>query len=310
MKDGVGGAAGLGGEHGVEQAGLGLAEAEAAVVGGGAEIDEQAVLAEPVVGQHADRAVVERDHRVAAAGGFEDLGQGDVLGAEGDLAVELEPVHAAGDGELEVGGRAVEHALGADAPAVADQFADGLGDLLGGDFEGAGVEAVVLDGSEAELFEAFAGTGLGLDVAADGAAAVGLDGDLAGREGGDAGAVVVEFEFGDERVGAAGLHGGADGQAGRRRQLDLGEFEALDQLVERDAGLGHDPAEHGVLLGLGDHHLLFVAETGHPEEDAAVVEAGGAADAEQDEAGQEDQGLGEVHALVARVGASRARSSA
>ena len=73
----------------------------------------------------------------------------------------------------------------------------------------------------------------------------------------------------------------------------------LDQLQRRHAGLGQDAAEHQVLLRLDEGDLLLVAEPEDPGHDAQVVEPGGAADAQDQQARQEDQGLGEVHAVVA-----------
>ena len=63
---------------------------------GGAQVGEHAVLLEPLLGEHAHRAVAQLDHGLAPAGGGEQVGQADALAAEVDAAAELEPVDAGG----------------------------------------------------------------------------------------------------------------------------------------------------------------------------------------------------------------------
>ena len=130
---------------------------------------------------------------------------------------------------------------------------------------------------------------------------LGRDRQRGGPAGRDHGAVVVELELGQEPVGGQPpvLPRGPQGQAGARRGVDLLEPHRLDELGRRDPGLGQDPAEHDVLLGLGEDDLLLVAEPDDPGHDADVVEPRGAADAQDQQAGHEHQRLGQVHAVVA-----------
>ena len=182
------------------------------------------------------------------------------------------------------------------------------GHPLGGQLERARVQPRVLGLAEAQLEELDVGGALGPGVAADHQAQLGRDGQRRGPAGRDHGAVVVELQLADQLVGAQApvLPGGPQRQAGPRLGVDLLEVERLDQLQGRHAGLGQDPAEHQVLLRLDEGDLLLVAQPEDPRHDAQVVEPGGPADAQDQQAGEQDQGLGEVHAAVRRGGASRA----
>ena len=151
---------GLGGEQGIEQAGLGVAEPEVAVFLG-AEVDEHPVLLEPFLGEHPHRAVAERDHRLASAGGGEQVGKADLGAAVVDVAVELEPVDPGGDRELELAGRADQLPFGLDPPAGQDEFAGDLPQSLGGKLHRAGVDPRVLRLAEPHLEEQDVGRALG-----------------------------------------------------------------------------------------------------------------------------------------------------
>ena len=291
---------GLVGQQRVEHAGLGGVEPQAAVLGG-PQVGEHAVLLEPLLRQHAHRAVAQLDHGLAPAGRREEVGQADALAAVVDAAVEVEPVDAGGQRELELAGRADQLPLGLDPPAGQDQVLGDLPHPLGRQLERAGVEPRVLGLAEAQLEQLDVGRRLGAGVAADDQAQLGGDRQRRGPAGRDDGAVVVELELAEELVGgqAPVLPGAAQGQAGARPGDDLLEPHRLDELGGRHAGLGQDPAQHQVLLGLDEGDLLLVAEPEDPGHDAQVVEPRGAADAQDQEAGQEHQRLGQVHAVLA-----------
>ena len=57
------------------------------------------------------------DHRLAPPGGGQQVGKADALAAVVDAAVELEPVDAGGQGQLELASRADQLAFGLDPPA-------------------------------------------------------------------------------------------------------------------------------------------------------------------------------------------------
>ena len=138
----------------VEEPGLRLAEPDRAVlVLGAAEVGEHPVLLEPVLREHPHRAVAQRDHRLAPAGRGQEVGQGDGLAAEVNLAAQLEPVDPGGHGQLELAGLADQLPLGLDPPAGLDQLLGHLGDPLGGQLQAPGVEQVVLGVLEAQLVE-------------------------------------------------------------------------------------------------------------------------------------------------------------
>ena len=171
-------------EQGVEQPGLGPAEADAALLGG-AEVGEQAVFLQPLLGEHPHRAVAQLDHRLAAAGGGEQVGQGDALAAEVDGAAELEPVDPGRDGQLELAGRVDDRPLGLDLPAERDQLLRHPRQPLRRQFERAGGEEVVLRLAEAHLEELHRGVGLGRLVAVDDDALLGRAPGAPVPEGGD-----------------------------------------------------------------------------------------------------------------------------
>ena len=91
----------------------------------------------------------------------EEVGQADALAAVVDAAVEVEPVDAGGQRELELAGRADQLPLGLDPPAGLDQVLGDLPHPLGGQLERAGVEPGVLGLAEAQLEELDVGRGLG-----------------------------------------------------------------------------------------------------------------------------------------------------
>ena len=66
------------GQKRIEHARLRRAEAKAAV-GRGRQVGEHAVLLEPLLGEHAHRAVAQLDHGLAAPGGGQQIGEADVL---------------------------------------------------------------------------------------------------------------------------------------------------------------------------------------------------------------------------------------
>ena len=109
---------GLGGEERVEEAHLAAAEAEDVALGL-AEARERRVAAQPLLGEHAERAVVEDDARLAAAEGLEEPRQGHALPLEVHLRLEVEPVDPGRDTQAHRPRPAVDAPLGLDVPALA-----------------------------------------------------------------------------------------------------------------------------------------------------------------------------------------------
>ena len=127
----VAGGFGLGGEQGVEQAGLAGAEAEMIFLGL-AETGEGGDPGEPLLGQQPVGAVVEPDHVLAALDGGKQLRQGGNPAVEVDFAVQLEPVDAGAD--VDAGGAvgANELAGGFHLPAGGGERLHHFGQPLGG----------------------------------------------------------------------------------------------------------------------------------------------------------------------------------
>ena len=226
-------------EQGVEDRGLGRFEAEVVAIDF-AERREQAVLVEPLLGHEGLAAVAEGDHGLAAAGRGEDLGEGEGLfGAVflgvGDVAAELEPVDAGGDGEGGGAGGSDDGLVGGHDPAAADEGGDGAGHLFGRhqhDVTGGG-------GGVAEAEPGGGGDGLALaaEVAADERLVGG--GLVAGRRVVGRGAAVVE---GRVRI-VANVHRGGVGRGGvvaRARQGLAAEQGGVGQRLGRGAGGGAD----------------------------------------------------------------------
>ena len=117
---------GLVGQKGIKHAGLGGVESQSTVLGG-SQVGEHAVLLEPLLRQHAHGTVAQLDHGLTPAGGSEQVGKVDALAPVVDAAVEVEPVDAGGQRELELAGRADEFTLRLDPPAGQHQV---LGDLV------------------------------------------------------------------------------------------------------------------------------------------------------------------------------------
>ena len=211
------------------------------------------------------------DHRLAPAGGGEEVGEADALAAVVDLAVELEPVDAGGHRELELAGRADQLALGLDPPAGQDQVRVTCAIRLAGSSSVPGLEPRVLGLAEAQLEEHDVGRGLGRGVAADHQAELGRDRQRRGPAGRDHRAVVVELELGRAACRTPGpqfCRGVRRVRQGRGLALISSSRSDLDQLGRGDAGLGQDPAEHDVLLRLDEDDLLLVAEPDDPGHDA------------------------------------------
>ena len=77
------------------------------------------MAAQPLLGEHAERAVVEDDARLAAAQGLEQPRQGHALPLEVHLRLEVEPVDPGRDAQAHRPRPAVDAPLGLDVPALA-----------------------------------------------------------------------------------------------------------------------------------------------------------------------------------------------
>ena len=126
-----------------------------------------------------------------------------------------------------------------------------------------------------------------------------------GRMIGYVGPGIIKSQLGDQAVGPPVLARGPEGQAG------LGEVEGLAEVE----GLGVDQVAGGGAVSTrifssirswawgSEKDISFSCRDPHdPEEEAGVLEPGDLADPLDDQAGQEGQGLGQVHPLGHRPG--------
>ena len=123
LEDGVAGCLRLRSQQRIKHANLRLAKADV-VFGGSAHVGEQAVLLKPLLGKHAKGAVVQADGFFAAPQRRQKCGQLTDSPAEVRCAVQLEPVDAAGDVNLDFARLAVELPIGLDVPVFGGQLAD------------------------------------------------------------------------------------------------------------------------------------------------------------------------------------------
>ena len=150
-----------------------MASLPVVILDGRAGLDDHAVSGQPFLGQHAEGAIGELDEVLALARGRQQPRQGDDLIAELHGSGQIEPVDAGGDGDAEIGGGAVELALGLDDPALANQRGHDGGQEAGGEFvlrlAGVGIDLA----AESEVFEDGQGAAFGRFVAEDHFAAAG-----------------------------------------------------------------------------------------------------------------------------------------
>src|SRR5450830_1058824 len=92
-----------------------------------AELRQQGVLLEPLLGQEAQRPVYKDDEPFAALQGRKKSRKARALIAEIDGAVQLEPVRARRDREARGAGLPVSPALGLHAPSLRQEGAGSLG---------------------------------------------------------------------------------------------------------------------------------------------------------------------------------------
>ena len=111
---------GLRGQKRIKHARLRRAEAKAPV-GRGRQVGEHSVLLQPLFGEHSHRAVTQLDHRLAAPGGRQEIGEADVLVAVKDTAGELKPVDAGCQRHLELAGRTNQLSFRLNPPTGGDQ---------------------------------------------------------------------------------------------------------------------------------------------------------------------------------------------
>ncbi len=114
---------------------------------------EEAVALEPIFGENADGAVVEDDGCFAFSDGLEELGDFDADAFEVGFAVELEPVDAGGDADLDFAGLAINFAADFDVPLASCERLDGDGKPPGNEGELGGIGVPIAIGAEAEFVE-------------------------------------------------------------------------------------------------------------------------------------------------------------
>ena len=254
---------GLRGQQGVEQAGLRRAEPEVAVLRR-AQVGEHAVLLEPLLGQHADRAVAQRRPWSRRAGRPRAGRAGCTLwppkSTPPSSSNQSMPVVTA---SLNSPAGRIQLPLGLDPPARLDQVLGHLRHPLGRQLERAGLEPRVLGLAEAQLEELDVGRRLGPGVAADDQAAARSRRPAAwsGRPGSPRRRSRTRARPGACRPPGPSSAGGSAGSgraaAWRRSPRAAATRRARTAATRVSARIR---PEHQVLLGLDEGDLLLVAE--------------------------------------------------
>ena len=222
-------------EQRVEQGHLRGAVAHAAVAGVLGRGDERTVFLQPVLGQHAERAVAERDDRLAAPEGFHDVGERRRRIAEVDGRLEIEPVDARRHFQADVAGGTPRPTFGFDVPPLRDERAHGARQTRRVEAERALATPVVDAVSRARLQHARPRRGFGVDAPPHPAPGDRVEDDFR-PTGGDEDAAVVELEIGAEHIARASPSlEFREPQPRRRRHVDVAHPQGFRQRVGRHA---------------------------------------------------------------------------
>ena len=286
----VAGSVFVGAQEGVQESGLRFGELDE-VVFGVADGGNQAVFLEPMLGEHAEGAVVEADRLFATAEGAQERGKLDGVAFEVDIAGKSEPVDAGGNTKSQCACAAVELAVRFDLPAFGDECVDQAGEVFLAEPEltaGFGVVERLADPQAAEAGNGLAFGGL---IADDQASGLGLE-DRSGRlmVEGDACTVVVEGQFGAQSLRAVlvairGAHP-EDEFGGNTRFLDA---KIIGQVEVGQIGHAQQLREQFVGLREGDGDGAVLAKDGQPDELAMIFDGGGFVSVEHNAAIEQEQ---------------------
>ena len=254
-------------EERVEQPDLVAPEAHV-IVRGRAEGGEHPVAPEPLLGQDTIGAVAEQHGALAPPERGEQRGELRDGRAEVDRAVQLEPVDAGADLDLERPRLPVELAVGLDVPALLDELAHRARQVSRGQVECLARPVALVHGAlaEARLPEARRGLPLGARVPSEEAAALRLEDARAVPIHADDGAVVVEAERRAQPLRAPVAGRRADPKAGPRRRGDLLVLELVGELEAGQARKPEERVEERAALRQRDAHRAVPAQVGEPRE--------------------------------------------
>ena len=204
--------------------------------------------------------------------------------------MQLEPVDARADLDLERPRLPVELAVGLDVPALLDELAHRARQVSRGQVECLARPVALVHGAlaEARLPEARRGLPLGARVPSEEAAALRLEDARAVAIHADDGPVVVEAERRAQPLRAPVAGRRADPKAGPRRCGDLLVLELVGELEAGQARKPEERVEERASLRQRDAHRAVAAQVGEPRKRAGVVEPRHALSRE-DQAPREEQ---------------------
>ena len=277
------------------------------VVRGRAERGEQPVAPQPLLGQHAEGAVVEPHGVLAAAERGEQRGQRRDGRPKSTVPCSSNQSMPEVTSMRERRPAPVELAVGLDVPALPDELGHGAGQVSRGQVEAAARPLAFVHGAlaEARLPEARRRLPLRGHVPAEESAALRLEHARAVPLHADDGPVVVEAERRAQPLRAPVAGGGADAEARPWRRRDVLVLELLGEIEPGQVREAEERVEEGAALRERHAHGAVAPQVGEPREGAAVVEPRHALPREEQAAREEQPDRRQLDPLGAPAQRSR-----
>ena len=252
---------------------------------------QHAVFFQPVLGQHAERAVVELDGILAFLQGLQQARQRRDLIVELDLAVEIEPVDAGGHFDVDFAGSAIELALRLDVPAGFQQGVRRLGEEPRGQLEIPGLAVGNRGVAEAVLKKQRRRRFFRRPIAQEQAARGGIENAAVLGRFANLLAGIIENDVGIKVLAPPALLGGADLDLRSRHAALLGDAKLLGQFEGRQPRHQNQLAQEFVLPRRRHAQRFLLPQGIDPRRGPVVLQAGGAFLVPQDHSWKQQERL-------------------